>query len=81
LGVSRVARMNLLGYFLALAIPNLILGAQELLSQPNAFYHQQGYLVLATLAALLLWPLAAWLAGRERPPKEPAAPGERATAN
>lgn len=81
LGVSRVARMNLLGYFLALAIPNLILGAQELLSQPNAFYHVQGYIVLATLAALLLWPLATWLAGRERPPKEPAAPGERATAN
>jgi len=60
-GVTRVARMNLLGYFLALAIPTLLLGAVELLGQPNAFYRQQGYLVMAVLAALLLWPLGACL--------------------
>jgi hypothetical protein len=67
IGSARVARLNLLGYFLVLAIPSLVLGAQELLSQPNAFYRQQGYVVLAALAALLIWPLAAWLTGPQRP--------------
>jgi hypothetical protein len=66
-GIVRVVRLNLLGYFLVLAIPSLALGAQELLSQPNGFYRTQGYLVLAVLAALLIWPLAAWQLGPERP--------------
>ena len=61
-GVTRVARMNLLGYFLVLSVPALILGAEELLSQPNSYYHQQGYLTLAALVVLLLWPVAAWFA-------------------
>jgi membrane protease YdiL (CAAX protease family) len=61
-GVTRVARMNLLGYFLVLAIPPLILGAEELLSQPNAYYHQQGYFLVVALLALLIWPAAAWIA-------------------
>jgi hypothetical protein len=80
-GVSLVARMNLLGYFLVLAIPSLLGGAQELLSQPNAFYHWQGYIVLATLAALLLWPLAAWIAGSEHPPQQASAASDVATAS
>ena len=53
-GVSRVARLNLLGYFLVLAIPGLLLGAVELLSQPNAFYRQQGAICLGALAVLWL---------------------------
>jgi len=68
-----VARMNLLGYFLALAIPTLLLGAVELLGQPNAFYRQQGYVVLVVLAALLLWPLSAWLSSsneRQQPAEQ-----------
>jgi len=65
-GVSRVVRLNLLGYFLVLAIPTLLIGASELLGQPNAFYHQQGYLALAALALLLLWPLSGWLRGKQQ---------------
>ncbi|HSC44962.1 MAG TPA: hypothetical protein VLC94_03990, partial [Candidatus Acidoferrum sp.] len=70
IGVTRVARMNLLGYFLVLAIPSLLLGAVELLGQPNAFYHQQGYLVVTALGALLLWPLAAWLGAADKQPQQ-----------
>ena len=77
-GVARVVRLNLLGYFLALAIPSFLLGAQELLSQPNGFYRSQGYLVLAALAALLAWPLAGWLVGPGR--LHPAEPDPAATA-
>jgi membrane protease YdiL (CAAX protease family) len=65
-GVTRVARMNLLGYFLVLAVPTLILGSEELLAQPNRYYHQQGYLTLAALVALLVWPVAAWMGQRPR---------------
>jgi hypothetical protein len=57
IGVARVARMNLLGYFLVLALPSLVVGAQELLSQPNGFYRQQGYVVLGVMVSLLGWPL------------------------
>ena len=72
LGIVRVVRLNLLGYFLVLTIPSLLLGAQEMLSQPNSFYRQQGYIVMAVLLALLLWPLTAWLGGRrERPGDQP----------
>ena len=73
-GITRVVRLNLLGYFLVLTIPSLLLGAQEMLSQPNPFYRQQGYLVIAALVALLLWPLAAWLRGNNSAPPaaEPA---------
>jgi membrane protease YdiL (CAAX protease family) len=71
LGVARVARLNLLGYFLVLAVPSLLLGAQELLSQANGFYQRQGYLVLAALAALLAWPLAGWFTGTKN--RRPAA--------
>ena len=49
-GVAQVVRLNLLGYFLVLAIPGLIVGAVELLSQPNGFYHAQG-----SLCALRRW--------------------------
>jgi len=68
LGIARLVRMNLLGYFLVLTIPSLIVGAQEMLSQPNVFYRQQGYAILAALGVLLAWPLAAWMtAPADRP--------------
>jgi hypothetical protein len=60
-GVSRVARLNLLGYFLVLAIPATLLGAVEMLSQPNSFYHQQGMLCLVALGVLLALPVLGWL--------------------
>src|SRR5262249_7396307 len=72
-GIARVVRMNLLGYFLVLAVPSLLLGAQELLSQPDGFYRRQGYLVIATLALLLIWPLSRWLMGSPKPPHGTAA--------
>jgi hypothetical protein len=75
-GVSRVARLNLLGYFLVLAIPALLLGAVELLSQPNAFYRQQGAICLGALAVLLIWPLAGWLTANTSGEGGPAAQGQ-----
>jgi membrane protease YdiL (CAAX protease family) len=60
LGIRHVSRFNLLGCFLLIAAVDLAAGAAELLSQPDAFYHIQGYLVVATLALLLGLPLAAW---------------------
>jgi len=65
-GVTRVARFNLLGYFLLLMVTALIPQAVELLAQPNAYFHAQGYAVIAIGAALLAWPLVAWQRARER---------------
>jgi membrane protease YdiL (CAAX protease family) len=59
-GVRRVSRFNLLGCFLAIATVGLAGGAVGLLSQPDQFYHLQGYLVVAALALLLGLPLVAW---------------------
>jgi membrane protease YdiL (CAAX protease family) len=75
MGVARVVRLNLLGYFLVLALPSLVIGAQELLSQPNGFYRQQGYLVLAVTVALLVWPLAQWMRARPTPSATTAVSG------
>ncbi len=63
-GVTYVARLNLLGYFLVLAIPVLFLGASELFPQPNGYYHAQGIACLVALGVLLIWPLAAWLTSK-----------------
>jgi hypothetical protein len=60
IGVRRVSRFNLLGLLLLIASVDLTTGALELLSQPDSFYHAQGYLVVATLALLLGLPLVAW---------------------
>jgi membrane protease YdiL (CAAX protease family) len=65
-GVMRVARLNLLGYFLAIAIPMLLVGGIELISQPNGFYHQQGVACLVLLAVVLLWPTASWLMAKDQ---------------
>jgi hypothetical protein len=59
-GIRLVSRFNLLGLLLAIASVDLARGAVELLSQPDSFYHAQGYLVVATLALLLGLPLVVW---------------------
>jgi hypothetical protein len=63
-GVSRVARLNLLGYFLVLAIPGLVAGAEEMLAQPNGFYHAQGVMCDVALGVVLLWPVVGWLTAK-----------------
>lgn len=62
-GIRRVARFNLLGWFLVVAGVALLGGAVELLSQADNFYRGQGYLILAMLVILLGWPLVAWRTG------------------
>ncbi len=59
-GIRRVSRFNLLGCFLVIAAVGLAGGALGLLSQPEHFYHLQGYLVVAALALLLGLPLVTW---------------------
>jgi membrane protease YdiL (CAAX protease family) len=59
-GVRYVMRFNLLGCFLVIAGTSLVSGASELLAQPHAFYHANGYAVLLALILLFAWPLAAW---------------------
>jgi hypothetical protein len=61
LGVTRVARFNLMGYFLLSAMTVLGAGAVELLEQPNVFFHVNGYAILAFAVALLAWALRVWL--------------------
>jgi hypothetical protein len=67
-----VAGLNLLGYFLVLAIPGLLLGGIELVSQPNGFYHQQGVMCFVALGLLLLWPLVSWFRARDSGPPQTA---------
>jgi len=70
LGVTRVFRFNLLGYFLVAAGLSLVNGAVVLLRQGAGEFHTQGYLVVAAGIALFLWPLVGWLrgGGAEEPP-------------
>lgn len=72
-GIARVARLNLLGYFLVMAIPATLLGVVEMLSQPSRFYHTQGVLCLVMLAALIGWPVISWLTAKDRATAEAAA--------
>ena len=64
-GISRVARLNLVGYFLALAIPALLAGCVEMFSQPNRFYQAQGAMCAAALGIVLAWPIVAWLTAKD----------------
>ncbi|HEY6944200.1 MAG TPA: lysostaphin resistance A-like protein [Candidatus Acidoferrum sp.] len=59
-GVRFLMRFNVLGCFLVIAGTSLISGAAELLAQPDAFYHRNGYAVALVLVLLFVWPLAAW---------------------
>ena len=60
IGARRIARFNLLGYFLVACCTAMLAGSFELLAQPDTFYRSQGFIVLAALALLLAWPLWAW---------------------
>jgi membrane protease YdiL (CAAX protease family) len=59
-GVTHIARFNVLGYFLLAAMIVLVPTAMELLKQPNAYLHANGYAVLAIALAILAWPLLRW---------------------
>jgi membrane protease YdiL (CAAX protease family) len=58
-GVRRIMRFNLLGGFLALTLTSLFGGSMEFLSQPDAFYRENGYAVLFFAVLLLVWPVFA----------------------
>jgi membrane protease YdiL (CAAX protease family) len=65
-GIRRLVRFNLLGLFLIVTCTGLLVGAIELISQPNAFYRTNGYVILLALVLLLAWPLITWrLRGQE----------------
>jgi hypothetical protein len=55
--VKHIVRFNVLGYFLLAAMTALVPDAIELLAQPNAFFHANGYVVIVFAIALLAWPL------------------------
>ncbi len=59
-GVTRLIRFNLVGYFLLVAMISLVSGAVELLQQPNAYFHMNGYAILLCVLAGLTWPLVVW---------------------
>ncbi len=63
-GVTRIARFNVLGYFLLAAMITLAPAAVELLEQPNPYLHANGYAVVAIALAILAWPLMRWQRGR-----------------
>ena len=49
-----------MGYFLFAAMTALVPGAMDLLSQPNAYFRGNGYIVIVFALALLAWPMALW---------------------
>jgi len=59
-GVTRIVRFNVLGYFLLAAMLSLVPAAIELLQQPNAYLHGNGYAVVMIALAILAWPLMRW---------------------
>ena len=58
-GVTRVVRFNMLGYFLFAASTASLTAASKLVAQPDAFYKANGLVVFFLLIALLGWPLMA----------------------
>jgi len=60
LGVTRLARFNLMGYFLLLMLLALAESAGQLLQQPNPFFRANGYAIVAFAVLLLAWPAVAW---------------------
>jgi len=69
-GIRRIARLNMLGWFLVIVCTGLLGAGLELLGQPDAFYRSQGHIVLTALVVLLLWPLVLW---RLKPAEKQAA--------
>ena len=60
LGVTHLARFNVLGYVLLAAMIVLIPAAIDLLDQPNPYLHANGYAILALALGVLAWPLLGW---------------------
>ncbi len=56
-GITRLARFNVLGYFLIAAMVAITSPAAELLRQPNPYFRANGIAVAAAALALLAWPL------------------------
>jgi membrane protease YdiL (CAAX protease family) len=59
-GITRIARFNVLGYFLLAAITALVPAAIELLEQPNFYLRANGYAIVSFAIAILAWPLVRW---------------------
>jgi hypothetical protein len=59
-GVTQIARFNVMGYFLLSAMIALVRGAVDLLQQPNTYFHVNGYIVVAFALAILAWPVICW---------------------
>lgn len=66
LGVQRIARFNLMAYFLLAAMAALGNAASSLLAQQNDFYRANGLAVVATMLGLAMWPFLAWRAATQR---------------
>ncbi len=61
--VRRVARFNLLGYFLAGALLLAAAGAGQLLRQPNGYFQANGAALIVACAGLAAWPVVEWRRG------------------
>jgi membrane protease YdiL (CAAX protease family) len=59
-GAQRIARFNLVGYFLWAMLLALAPAMQELAGQPNSFFRANGLALAAVIVALLFWPLVSW---------------------
>jgi hypothetical protein len=60
LGVTRLVRFNVMGYFLLVSIVWLVPADIELLEQPNSYFRANAYAVIAIALAILSWPLVHW---------------------
>jgi hypothetical protein len=58
--IRQIIRFNILGLLLIVACTALLSSATEFLAQPDAFYRNNGYLLLVAIAVLLVWPLLTW---------------------
>jgi hypothetical protein len=65
-GVTRIARFNVLGYFLLASMLFLVPAAIELLQQPNPSLRGNGYAVIMIALTILAWPLLRWRRGEVR---------------
>ena len=63
-GVRWVMRFNIFGGFLVIGILALVEQAAELLGQADGFYRWNGYVVVAALVGLLVWPIVMWRTSR-----------------
>ena len=65
-GVSRLARLNLLGYLLLAMLLSLTPAIDGLLTQPNAYFRSNGVILIAAAAILIVLPLILWRSAARR---------------